>query len=100
MLIDLFKKTRDTSMQMKQLRDESAGQVITCKKCGTVLQAKSYGKNSYVCPSCGQYGRLFARTRIKLTADADSFHELWSNLATVNPLDFAGYEEKIRDLQA
>lgn len=99
MLIDLFKKTRDTSMQMKNLNEDTAKPVITCKKCGMVLQAKNYGRNLYVCPSCGQYGRLFARTRIKLTADADSFQELWGNMETVNPLDFQGYEEKIRTLQ-
>lgn len=99
-LIELFKKTRDTSMQMKQegVQPEPTPD-ITCKRCGTVLQAKNYGRNLYVCPSCGLYGRLFARTRIKLTADKDSFHELWGNLETGNPLNFDGYEDKIRTLQ-
>lgn len=99
MLIDLFKKTRDTSMQMKQHTQVQEKPDITCKSCGAVLTAKNYGRNLYVCPSCGQYGRLFARTRIKLTADKDSFHELWGNLETLNPLGFKGYEEKIRTLQ-
>lgn len=99
MLIDLFKKTRDSSMQMKKRQIKDVKHDITCKNCGTVLQAGSYGKNLYVCPSCGLYGRLFARTRIKLTADKDSFQELWGNLETVNPLDFEGYEDKIRILQ-
>lgn len=99
MLIDLFKKTRDSSMQMKQYTANDAKPDITCKRCGTVLQANNYGRNLYVCPSCGLYGRLFARTRIKLTADKDSFQELWGNLETVNPLDFEGYEDKIRTLQ-
>lgn len=98
MLIDLFKKTRDSSMQMKQ-GEQPEEPVITCKRCGTALTAKNYGRNLYVCPSCGLYGRLFARTRIKLTVDKDSFKELWGNLETVNPLDFDGYEDKIRTLQ-
>lgn len=100
LLIDLFKKTRDTSMQMKNIDQDGVKPEVTCKKCGSVLQAKNYGRNLYVCPSCGLYGRLFARTRIKLTVDKDSFHELWDNLATVNPLNFVGYEEKIINLQA
>lgn len=99
MLIDLFKKTRDTSMQMKQQPTEETKPDIICKHCGTVLTAKNYGRNLYVCPSCGQYGRLFARTRIKLTVDKDSFQELWGNLQTLNPLHFEGYEDKIRTLQ-
>lgn len=99
MLIDLFKKTRDTSMQLKSADLQPAKPDVTCKRCGTVLQAKNYGRNLYVCPSCGLYGRLFARTRIKLTADKDSFRELWGNLETANPLGFSGYEEKIRTLQ-
>lgn len=99
MLIDLFKKTRDSSIQMKQGAQEQPKPDITCKRCGTVLQAKNYGRNLYVCPSCGLYGRLFARTRIKLTADKDSFRELWGNLETANPLHFDGYEDKIRTLQ-
>ncbi len=85
-------------MKMKQQAQEEQSE-ITCKHCGMVLTAKNYGKNLYVCPSCGQYGRLFARTRIKLTADKDSFHELWGNLETMNPLQFDGYEDKIRMLQ-
>lgn len=99
MLIDLFKKTRDSSMQMKQHAVDDSKQDITCKRCGAVLQAGNYGRNLYVCPSCGLYGRLFARTRIKLTVDKDSFQELWGNLETVNPLGFDGYEDKIRTLQ-
>lgn len=99
MLIDLFKKTRDSSMQMKKYTVSAPKPDITCKRCGTVLQANNYGRNLYVCPSCGLYGRLFARTRIKLTVDKDSFQELWGNLETANPLNFEGYEDKIRTLQ-
>ena len=86
-------------MQMKQDAQPEAAPEITCKRCGAVLHAKNYGRNLYVCPSCGLYGRLFARTRIKLTADKDSFRELWGNLESANPLDFDGYEDKIRNLQ-
>ena len=62
-LIDLFQKTRETSMEMKPQEDEAA-KVVTCKGCGAELKAYAYGKNLYVCPHCGRYGRLLARTRI------------------------------------
>ena len=48
-LIDLFQKTRETSMEMKPQEDEAA-KVVTCKGCGAELKAYAYGKNLYVCP--------------------------------------------------
>lgn len=100
MLIDLFQKTRATSMRMKQ-GNETADEKpqIVCKACGVQLQARSYGKNLYVCPSCGHYARLLARTRIRLTADADSFTELFAEIAPCDPLHFEGYAEKLQALQ-
>lgn len=98
MLIDLFQKTRATSMQMKSDLPEEKPQIV-CKVCGAQLQARNYGRNLYVCPSCGHYARLLASTRIRITADKDSFTELFSNIRTCNPLDFEGYSDKIRALQ-
>ncbi|MFR4973251.1 MAG: acetyl-CoA carboxylase carboxyl transferase subunit beta, partial [Butyricicoccus pullicaecorum] len=100
MLIDLFQKTRTTSMQMKSASTlpEEKPQIV-CKACGTHLQARNYGRNLYVCPSCGHYARLLARTRIRITADKDSFSELFSNIRPCNPLDFEGYSEKLETLQ-
>ena len=37
-LIDLFQKTRETSMEMKPQEDEAA-KVVTCKGCGAELKA-------------------------------------------------------------
>ena len=91
MLIDLFQKTRANSMRMKQGTEaaEEKPQIV-CKACGAQLQARSYGKNLYVCPACGHYARLLARTRIRMTADKDSFTELFSEISPCNPLEFEG----------
>ena len=96
-LIDLFQKTRETSMEMKPQEDEAA-KVVTCKGCGAELKAYAYGKNLYVCPHCGRYGRLLARTRIRQIADKDSFEELYANLAPADPIHFPGYAEKTTEL--
>ena len=98
MLIDLFQKTRDSSMRMKGQASEDARPVEVCKGCGAELKARNFGRNLYVCPVCGRYSRLLARTRIRFTADADSFQELFGDLKTLNPLEFEGYAEKIREL--
>lgn len=100
MLIDLFQKTRANSMRMKQGTEaaEEKPQIV-CKACGAQLQARSYGKNLYVCPACGHYARLLARTRIRMTTDKDSFTELFSEISPCNPLEFEGYSEKLKTLQ-
>ena len=100
MLIDLFQKTRTTSMQMKDsdTLPEEKPQIV-CKGCGAQLQARNYGRNLYVRPSCGRYARLLARTRVRITADKDSFREMFANIRPCNPLDFEGYREKIEALQ-
>lgn len=69
-LIDLFQKTRETSMELKPQEEETTNKVVTCKGCGAELKAYAYGKNLYVCPHCGRYGRLLAvpasvRSRIR-----------------------------------
>ena len=62
------------------------------------VKAYAYGKNLYVCPHCGRYGRLLARTRIRQIADKDSFEELYANLAPADPIHFPGYAEKTAEL--
>ena len=93
MLLDLFQKTRETSMEMKP-QEETGVKVVKCKGCGAELKAYAYGKNLYVCPHCGRYGRLLARTRIRQIADKDSFMELYADLAPADPIDFPGYADK------
>ncbi len=100
MLIDLFPKTRENSRQIKSKAGEKDSSVsVVCKKCGAQLSAAKYGKNLYVCPTCGAHGRLLARTRIRQIADRDSFHELFGSLQTADPLNFEGYAEKIAALR-
>lgn len=100
MLIDLFKKTRSSSMQLKPKESLPSKPVTyTCKHCGTEIKASNFGRNLYVCPSCGAYARLFARTRIRQIVDKDSFHELFAGVSTADPLGFPGYPEKIAELR-
>ena len=96
-LIDLFQKTRETSMEMKPQEEEGV-KVVKCKGCGAEIKAYAYGKNLYVCPHCGRYGRLLARTRIRQVADKDSFTELYDDLAPADPIDFPGYADKAAEL--
>ena len=97
-LIDLFQKTRETSMELKPQEEETTNKVAPCKGCGAELKAYAYGKNLYVCPHCGRYGRLLARTRIRQIADKDTFEELYGDLASADPIHFPGYADKTKEL--
>ena len=97
-LIDLFQKTRETSMELKPQEEETTNKVVTCKGCGAELKAYAYGKNLYVCPHCGRYGSLLARTRIRQIADKDTFEELYGDLASADPIHFPGYADKTKEL--
>lgn len=100
MIVDLFKKTRDTSMRMKQKSPaENPAPELVCKGCGQPLNAGQYVKNNFVCPKCGAHGRVRARARIRMTADKNSFAELFSELRTADPLGFPGYADKVNTLR-
>ncbi|MDR2133506.1 MAG: acetyl-CoA carboxylase, carboxyltransferase subunit beta [Treponema sp.] len=71
-----------------------------CPHCRTKTGGEEFEKNLRVCPRCGYHSRLDWRQRLGITADEGSFTEFDSEMESGNPLDFAGYREKIRELQA
>ena len=65
-------------MEMKP-REEEGVKVVKCKGLWRGDQGICLRENLYVCPHCGRYGRLLARTRIRQVADKDSFTELYGD---------------------
>ena len=55
--------------------------------------------NYYICPHCRNYFRVHARRRVEMIADQGSFREWDSDVVSDNPLQFRGYEEKVKALQ-
>ncbi|MCY6372102.1 acetyl-CoA carboxylase, carboxyltransferase subunit beta [Clostridium ganghwense] len=72
------------------------GMWIKCDKCGKTIYIKDLEENAKVCTSCGKYYRMSASERIELVIDTGTFREMDKDLTTVNPLDFPGYEDKVR----
>lgn len=72
-----------------------AGVWEKCPKCRTMLYVKELERNCRVCPACQYHYPIPTRERIALLADADSFIELSTELRSINPLHFPGYEEKL-----
>jgi acetyl-CoA carboxylase carboxyl transferase subunit beta len=67
---------------------------IKCPHCQELVFRDDYLKNNFVCPKCQYHERLSPRERVKITCD--SFEELFSDLKSLNPLDFPGYPEKLQ----
>lgn len=100
MIADLFKKTREDSLEIKSsgaLKRQNS--IITCKKCGKLLVSKSYEENNFTCPACNSYGRMTAKQRISRVCDEGSFVEINEDLQGLNPLKFEGYAEKLKKTQ-
>ncbi len=72
---------------------------LKCPFCERSIHRDILMQNAYVCPECGNYFPLTARNRIGMLVERDSFNELDHNLHSLNPLDFPGYEDKVKQNQ-
>ncbi|NLI92290.1 MAG: acetyl-CoA carboxylase carboxyltransferase subunit beta [Peptococcaceae bacterium] len=103
----VFKKPHYLTLQQNNLQEAQKeknalpaipnGLWIKCKHCGETIYNKDFNANHKVCTACGHHYRMNARERIDLIMDTGTFKEINTDLKTVNPLDFEGYEEKIAD---
>lgn len=72
---------------------------VTCKQCGAILNKMDTIENKYICGKCGYYFRVRTHNRLRMVADPDSFEEWFADVEETNPLDFPGYEEKLKEVQ-
>ncbi|MDR2518576.1 MAG: acetyl-CoA carboxylase, carboxyltransferase subunit beta [Spirochaetaceae bacterium] len=70
-----------------------------CPRCGGTTPADTFAANRSVCGACGYHARLSWKERIGFIADRETFAAFDEGLVSQNPLNFPGYEEKIRQLQ-
>ncbi len=99
----LFKKTQYIRLNQERSAAPQAakpnipdGFYIKCKNCGKLIDREVYGNSSSVCVGCGHHFRIRPIERIAMVADQDSFEEMYKDVVTANPLDFKGYEDKVK----
>ncbi|CDM69768.1 Acetyl-coenzyme A carboxylase carboxyl transferase subunit beta [Clostridium bornimense] len=107
--MNLFKRTKYLTVGNEESKDINAnaeeiptipdGMWIKCDKCNKILYNKEVEENLKVCPNCGGYFRLNARERISLIVDDGTFKEFNENMTPKNPLNYPGYEGKIKKIQ-
>ena len=100
----LFKKTQTDNNEMESVREKELpktpqGLFHKCDKCGQAIFAEELRQVLFVCPTCGNYFRMFASTRISDIIDRGTFEEWDIDIGETNPLKTPGYEDKIKRLQ-
>jgi acetyl-CoA carboxylase carboxyl transferase subunit beta len=71
-----------------------------CPGCGAVHDRAAVDEALKTCPSCGYHYRMEPSERIPYITDPGSFREFSANLRSLNPIDLAGYEEKLSEAEA
>lgn len=99
----LFKKNK--TIEIKNIKttsrysDLSAEMYDKCHHCGEIIFKEDLIKNNKVCPKCEGYHRLSPRERVQMIVDKNTFHEYFTTIESSNPIDFKGYDKKIRSYQ-
>lgn len=70
-------------------------ETLTCTACGEKSSESKLKKNHMICPACGNYFRIDARTRIQMITDPRSFQELFTDYESLDFLNFPGYAAKL-----
>ncbi|MFW5975655.1 MAG: acetyl-CoA carboxylase, carboxyltransferase subunit beta [Alkalispirochaetaceae bacterium] len=68
----------------------------SCPSCQHHIEEADLARNLFVCPQCSYHFRINAWERIRFLLDNGEFHEFSANLQTLNPIDFPGYDDRIR----
>jgi acetyl-CoA carboxylase carboxyl transferase subunit beta len=96
MLKDLFRKPKYVTVHADTAKkDIPEGLWQKCPNCNEILYAKKLETSGRLCEKCGYHFRVPARERINMILDEGSFQEINAGLVPVNPLESAGYPEKV-----
>ncbi|MDR1128946.1 MAG: acetyl-CoA carboxylase carboxyl transferase subunit beta [Treponema sp.] len=71
-----------------------------CPSCGARHSREEIDGAFKTCPSCAYHYRMEPSERLGYIADPGSFREFSANLRSLNPIDLAGYEEKLSEAEA
>jgi acetyl-CoA carboxylase carboxyl transferase subunit beta len=69
-----------------------------CPSCGEILVNIDLSANYDVCSRCGHHFRIDSVKRIEITFDDRSIQYFDENIRTINPIDYPGYDKKVREL--
>lgn len=96
----VFKKTKQMTRHLTtrsgQRPEVPEGLLRKCNMCKAAIFAEDVKAQAYICPKCGGYFRMPAYKRIERLTDAGTFVEWDQEVQGGNPLQYKGYEEKVK----
>ena len=99
----LFIKKKAKEAEMKKMKavetEQPKPETVKCPKCGAELDKQRVVKAKYICYECGSYFRVKTKNRIKMVTDPKSFEPWVEDMPMSNPLNTAGYEDKVKAAQ-
>ncbi|MDR2786176.1 MAG: acetyl-CoA carboxylase, carboxyltransferase subunit beta [Treponema sp.] len=90
----------DSKITQSNAAAEEGGTVAACPSCGASHSREEIDGALKTCPSCDYHYRMEPAERLRFLADPGSFREFSANLRSLNPIDLAGYEEKLSEAEA
>lgn len=94
------KKRRFTPLtKNEKKKDLPSGIWRVCDGCGEYVTNEEIKRNLFICPKCDHYYTFPVEDRLNHLLDKGSFEEFESSLASKNPLDFDGYDQKLQRAQ-
>jgi acetyl-CoA carboxylase carboxyl transferase subunit beta len=67
-----------------------------CEECGHIDIKERFIRALNVCPNCGHHRRITAQEYIDLLVDEGSWHELFTDLKSADPLKFENYADRLK----
>lgn len=84
---------------LDKIKKEDETEKIVCPQCQKELVKSDVVTNCYICTECGGYFRVRTKNRIRMVADSRSFEPWFEDMEISNPLDFPGYEQKLKEVK-
>jgi acetyl-CoA carboxylase carboxyl transferase subunit beta len=86
-----------------RLRETPDGVWLKCNACGEILYRKEVERNLWTCSRCGAHFRIPPGAYLELLCDADGFAPLFTEVRSVDPLQFRDargrYSDRLRAAQ-
>lgn len=92
-----LKKMSESKKPINKIIEDN--KTIACKECSALHRKEDLKANFYICPNCGYHMGVKATYRLKTVIDEKTFKPICGSLMGYNPLNFPGYDEKIREVQ-
>ena len=90
-----FKKERKPRSSQRARLEIPPDAWEKCEECGHIDIREKFERALNVCPECGSHRRISAEEYVDILTDPGSWKELWTNLASTDPLGFEHYPDRL-----